>query len=216
MNLNKKLANIVVCVFALSACGGGVVKEVPPKPDVSGKYIFYLHGSAEESEGANEKYKSAVNAVASSSAIVVSEVRGDTDPVTYAKKIKEQVDKLVSKGVPPKNITISGFSKGAIIALASAGIIENEDVNYVLLAGCSDDLNSKYGVDPAKAIGRILSIYDADDEKFGSCYGIISESDKVKFKEIELESGKGHKLFRIPKEKFIEQWRDPLVEWAGA
>ena len=86
----------------------------------------------------------------------------------------------------------------------------------MLLAGCSDDLNSKYGVDPTKAIGRILSIYDADDEKFGSCYGTINESDKVKFKEIELESGKGHKLFRIPKEKFIEQWRDPLVEWAGA
>ena len=216
MNLNINLANIVVCVFTLSACGGGVVKEIPSNPDVSGKYIFYLHGSVEESEGTNEKYKSAVNAIASSSAIVVSDVRGDTDPVTYATKIKEQFDRLISKGVPPKNITISGYSKGAIIALASAGTIENEEVNYVLLAGCSDDLNSKYGVDPAKAIGRILSIYDTDDDKFGSCHGVISESDKVKLKEIELDSGKGHKLFRIPKDKFIKQWRDPLVEWAGA
>ena len=46
--------------------------------------------------------------------------------------------------------------------------------------------------------------------------GVINESDKVTLTEIELESGKGHKLFRIPKDKFIEQWRDPLIEWAGA
>jgi hypothetical protein len=216
MNLNKELVSIVVCVFILTACGGSIVKEVPPKPDTSGKYIFYLHGSVEESEGSTEKYKSAINAIASSSAIVISEVRGDTDPVIYAEKVKEQVNMLISKGVPPKNITISGFSKGAVIALASAGAIENTEVNYVFLAGCSDDLNSKYGIDPAKAVGRILSIYDVDDDKFESCYGSINESDKVKIHEIELESGKGHKLFRIPKDKFIEQWRDPLVDWAGA
>jgi hypothetical protein len=154
MNLNKELVSIVVCVFILTACGGSIVKEVPPKPDTSGKYIFYLHGSVEESEGSTEKYKSAINAIASSSAIVISEVRGDTDPVIYAEKVKEQVNMLISKGVPPKNITISGFSKGAVIALASAGAIENTEVNYVFLAGCSDDLNSKYGIDPAKAVGR--------------------------------------------------------------
>ena len=216
MKLDKKLVSVCLCVFTLSACGGAIVKEVPPKPDASGKYIFYLHGSVEETEGSTEKYTSALNAIASSSAIVISEVRGDTDPATYAEKVKEQVNMLISKGVSPKNITISGYSKGAVIALASAGTIKNPEVNYVLLAGCSGELNSKYDVDPAKAIGRILSIYDADDDKFGSCYGTITASDKVTFEEIELTSGKGHKLFRIPKDKFIQQWRDPLVEWAGA
>ena len=66
------------------------------------------------------------------------------------------------------------------------------------------------------AMGRILSIYDLEDEKFGSCAAILGGNKNVRFKEIELNTGKGHKLFRIPKEKFIEQWRDPLLEWAGA
>ena len=211
-----KLNIIIGCLFF--ACStllfaGDVISKAPSSPDTSEKYIFYMHGSVEEAEGSTEKYEAAVEAIAESSAIVISEVRDETDPNTYAEKLKIQVDGLISNGVPAKNISITGFSKGSIIALAAAGVILNPEVNYVLLAGCSDYLNGKYDVDPARAVGRILSIYDADDEKFGSCAGIVNSSDKVKFEEIELDSGKGHKLFRIPKEKFIEQWRDPLVDW---
>ena len=75
--------------------------------------------------------------------------------------------------------------------------------------------NEKYNVDPSKAAGRILSIYDSGDEKFESCDGTIKASTNVKFEETDLDSGKGHKVFRIPKEKFIEQWRDPLIEWVN-
>ncbi len=214
-----KLKITIGCLFF--ACStllfaGDVITEIPSNPDASEKYIFYMHGSVEEEEGSTYKYETAVEAIAESSAIVISEVREDTDPNTYAEKIKNQVNGLISKGIPAKNISITGFSKGSIIALAAAGVIQNPEVNYVLLAGCSDFLNEKYGVDPARAVGRILSIYDSDDEKFGSCSGILESSEKVKFEETELDSGKGHKLFRIPKEKFIEQWRDPLVDWAGA
>ena len=216
MKLNVMFTSFACSVLILSGCAGGVVSDVPSKPDVSGKYIFYLHGSTEETEGSTEKFKAAVNAIAASSATVIADVRGNTDPNTYAEKIKQQVDALIAQGVSPKNITVSGFSKGAIIALAASASVNKPEVNYVLLAGCSGELNAKYEVDPARAVGRILSIYDVDDDKFGSCSGIISESGQVKFKEIELETGKGHKLFRIPKDKFIEQWRHPLVEWAGA
>lgn len=214
MELKSVKIVIIVSSIILAACGGGVVREVPSKPDPGGKYIFYLHGSIEELEGATEKYRAALSAIASGSVTVISEVRGDTDPNTYAGKLKIQVNDLISQGVPAKNITISGYSKGAIIALASAGVIKNTEVNYVLLAGCSDELNSKYDVDPVKAVGRILSIYDVDDDKFGTCFGVINESKNLKFKEIELITGKGHKVFRITKDKFIEQWRDPLLEWA--
>ena len=202
-------------ILLLTACGGAIVKEIPQKPDRAGKYIFYLHGSVEESRGTTEKYHTALNAIASSSATVLSEVRGDTDPNTYAKKIKNQVDGLIANGVPAKNITISGFSKGSIITLAAAGVINRSDVNYVLLAGCSAELNEKYNVDPSRAIGRILSVYDSGDDKFGSCEGHLKLSSQLIFDEIDLDSGKGHKVFRIPKEKFIRLWRDPLVKWAG-
>lgn len=215
MKLKYILTFAVLCLFSISIYAGSVISDVPPEPDTDGIYIFYLHGSVEEEEGSTEKYETAVEAIAESSATVISEVRGDTDPNTYAEKLKSQVNILVSKGVPAKNITISGFSKGSIIALASAGAINNSDVNYVLLAGCSEYLNQKYGVDSTKAVGRILSIYDSGDEKFESCADIVKASDKLKFDETDLDSGKGHKVFRIPKEKFIELWRDPLVDWAG-
>lgn len=216
MKLKYHLLFFSILLLSANANAGSVVSEVPSSPDASEKYIFYLHGSVEESEGATEKYETAVEAIAESSATIISEVRGDTDPNAYSVKLKEQVEKLISKGVPPENITISGFSKGSIIALASAGTINNPKINYVLLAGCSEDLNEKYSVDPAKAVGRILSIYDSGDDKFESCDGVIKSSDKLIFEETDLDSGKGHKVFRIPKEKFIEQWRDPLTSWAGA
>jgi len=187
--------------------------DIPSSPDVSEKYVFYLHGSAEESDGDNEKYQTAVDAISSATDNIISEIRGETDPNTYAEKIKNQVNMLIAKGVPAKNISITGFSKGSIIALAAAGAINNPNINFVLLAGCSEELNEKYNVDASKAAGRILSIYDSGDEKFESCEETIKPSTKVKFEETDLDSGKGHKVFRIPKEKFIEQWRDPLVEW---
>ena len=215
MNLNNIIICIVLFLLSINTYAGSVVSVVPSNPEADEKYIFYLHGSVEEEEGSTEKYETAVEAIAESSATVISEVRDDTDPNIYAEKLKNQVGVLISKGVPAKNITISGFSKGSIIALASAGVINNSDINYVLLGGCSEYLNEKYGVDPTKAVGRILSIYDSGDEKFESCAGIIKASDKLKFDETDLDSGKGHKVFRIPKEKFIELWRDPLIDWAG-
>ena len=216
MKLNAIYSGLVYFTISLNLYAGSVVSGVPAEPDASEKYIFYLHGSAEENEGSTSKYETAVEAIAESSATVISAVRGETDPDAYAKKINSQLSQLIDKAVPAKNITISGFSKGSIIALSSAVVINNPEVNYVLLAGCSEFLNKKYSVDPTKAAGRILSIYDSGDDKFGSCNSMIKSSNKIKFEEIELDSGKGHKLFRIPKDKFIKQWRDPLVNWAGA
>jgi hypothetical protein len=216
MKLNIVMGCIVYFVFSIPVYAGKVISDIPENPDAATKYIFYVHGSVEEAEGSTEKYETAVEAIAESSATVISEVRGETEPNTYAEKLKGQVNSLIDKGVPAKNITVSGYSKGAIIALATAGTVQNADINYVLLAGCSESLNDKYSVDPKRAAGRVLSVFDSGDDKYGTCSGIVNKSDKVKFKEIELDTGKGHKLFRIPKEKFIEKWRDPLVEWAGA
>lgn len=216
MKLNIILISALNILLSTTAFAGDVVTSIPATPDSSEKYIFYLHGSVEENEGSTEKYESAVEAIAESDATVISEVRDDTDPLLYAVKLKTDVTALLKKGVPAENITISGFSKGSIIALATAGVINNPNINYVLLAGCSSFLNSKYKVDPSKAVGRILSIYDSEDEKFGTCGDIIKETENLRFEETELDSGKGHKVFRIPKEKFIEQWRDPLVDWADA
>lgn len=185
----------------------------PAEPNPNDKYLFYLHGSAEEEDGENEKYEAAIEAAGSGSAHVISEVRGDTDPNTYAAGLKKQIDHLLAKAVPAKNITVSGYSKGAVIALATAAVMQNPGINYVLLAGCSDELNDKYSITADNAVGRILAIYDSGDSKFGSCVGMIKTGNGTILEETELDSGKGHKLFRIPKEKFISQWRDPMLKW---
>lgn len=192
---------------------GDIISQAPSDPDTSGKYIFYLHGSAEEEDGETDKYTATVEAVAESDATIITEVRGDTDPNQYAEKIKSQVQLLMSKGVPAKNIYVSGFSKGAVIALASAGAINNPNINYILLAGCSEMLNEKYSIAPNKVVGRVFVIYDSGDEKYGSCEGTLTASDKLKLEETDIDSEKGHKVFRIAKEKFISQWRDPMLEW---
>jgi len=210
----KFLTSSLLCLFLFNpAYAGDIVSEAPADPDAASKYVFYLHGSVEEADGETEKYTAAVEAIAEGDATVITEVRGDTDPNSYATKIKSQVAHLLGKGVPAKNIYVSGFSKGAVITLAAAGTINNSNINYILLAGCSEFLNEKYSVDPAKAVGRIFVIYDSEDEKYGSCDGTLTESDKLKLEETELDSGKGHKVFRVPKEKFISQWRDPMLEW---
>ena len=213
-----KIITTAILVFFLNASlyAGDIINKPSTSLDADNKYIFYLHGSAEEEEGETDKYTTTVEAIADSSATVITEVRGATDPNTYAQKIKAQVSDLISKGVPAENITVSGFSKGSIITLAVANIMNNPKINYVLLAGCSSELNEKYNVETNNLSGRILSIYDSGDEKFESCDGIITSSDKVKFEETDLDSGKGHKVFRIPKDKFINQWREPLIDWAGA
>ena len=213
--LKSKL--LISCLFysisTSMSYAGDVVSEVPASLEASAKYVFYLHGSAEEEDGETDKYTAAVEAVAESDATIITEVRGDTAPNQYAEKIKSQVQLLMSKGVPAKNIYVSGFSKGAVIALASAGAINNPNINYILLAGCSEMLNEKYSIAPNKAVGRVFVIYDSGDEKYGSCESTLTASDKLKLEETDIDSGKGHKVFRIAKEKFISQWRDPMLEW---
>lgn len=216
MKLYTIFIGILGFAFSINTYADSVITRIPANPDNSTKYIFYLHGSVEENEGSTEKHETAIEAIADSDAMVIAEVRDDIDPIAYSKKLNLNVKTLLDKGVPASNITISGFSKGAIIALASASEIQNPNINYVLLAGCSTFLNNKYKVNVTDVKGRILSIYDSSDEKFGSCEGVITSSDNLRFEEIEIDSGKGHKLFRIPKEKFIEQWRDPLIDWADA
>lgn len=216
--MGKLSTMVLILLFALSsnhqAFADNILSDIPETVDLKKRYIFYLHGSAEEEDDDTEKYEAAVEAIAGGKNIVISEVRGDTDPIEYAEQLSKQVAKLLKLGVAKRNITISGFSKGAIIALAAAATIQDPEIKYVLLAGCSEYLNDKYGVDPSKAKGRILAIYDSGDEKFGSCKDIIKKSDGLLLKEKKLNSGKGHALFRIPKDKFIDQWRYPLVRWA--
>ena len=61
---------------------------------------------------------------------VISEVRSSgTRPRNYADKIKSQIAKLLAGDVAPQRITVAGHLKGGSIALHTAAIAQNPELN---------------------------------------------------------------------------------------
>jgi hypothetical protein len=206
-------------VIAKTAVAGEIFSEVPESPDLSQKYVFYLHGSGIEKQGvfgASENYREILKALASQGVKVISEAREEgTKFHAYGAKIARDVRKLVKAGVPMRNITVAGYSKGGRIALRTAAILSEPEVNYVILAGClashknwHEKFVRKYAEDLQ---GHILSIYDEDDNDFSSCEPYFSVADgEVEKKELRLSTGLGHQLFHSP----TAVWLEPLVNWS--
>jgi len=143
--------------------------------------------------------------------IVISEARGnDTKVKRYAKNIASQVSTLIEGGVPGRNITVAGFSKGGKITLVTSSRVGNESINYVVLAGCirkTKKFINKFSLDLK---GRVLSIVDYNDDTFSSCEDMFnSSSGGLKHKEIILKEGSGHGVFYTPNDK----WIGPMIDW---
>lgn len=136
---------------------------------------------------------------------------GDANVQAYAAKVAEHVQCLIGKGVAAEDITVSGYSLGAMTTLVTAGLTANPKVNYVLLAGCPTNPNVPISIDYTKVNGRVLAIVESADDKFGSCAGRLPNT--AEFKEITLNSGEGHKLFRLTDESSMNLWKAPLVQW---
>jgi len=136
----------------------------------------------------------------------------DEQVQAYAAKIAQYVQGLLAKGTSPEDITVSGYSLGSMTTLVASGLIANPKVNYVLLAGCPVSVNIRVTIDYTKVRGRVLSIVDSKDDKFGSCVGRLPSD--ATFKEITLNSGEGHKVFRLTDESNLKLWKAPLEAWA--
>ncbi len=188
----------------------------------SDKYLFYVHGCCVKS-GSDPKvadYEAIVQKLKDSGFNVEYQLRtadvGDNDAAVheYAGQIADKVNALLTKGVPPKNITVAGYSLGSMTAMVTAGLIANPDVNIVLLAGCPTGASIKVSIDYSRVKGRVLSINDKGDEKFGSCEGKFPE---VKtFKGVVIDSGKGHMVYRLPQDNFMSMWMNPMMGWVNA
>ena len=184
------------------------------------KHLIYMQGCCvQKANGAAAKdYQAIVQTLRDAGFNVFFELRtaDETDnegqAQAYAEKIAQYVQGLLAKGVAPEDITVSGFSLGSRTTLVAAGLIAHPKVNYVLLAGCPANANIRVAINYSQVKGRILSIYDGLDDKFGSCEGLLPK--ETTFKEIKLESGKGHKLFRLSDEASIASWKIPLEQWA--
>jgi len=182
------------------------------------KHIFYLHGMIIEIQGVNAvsetfgeyRYNDIIEALKNTGATVHHEVRTQkTDFNTFCKKISSQIDSLIVNHVDPKDITVIGASKGAMMSMTISSINKNP-INYVLLGANSDRLEkqSNYNLH-----GRILGIYEKSDTVAGKDYQFwIDKSTEVeKFVQLEINTGLSHGFLYRP----IDAWMQPTKEWMG-
>lgn len=227
------LVGVILLPLALAgssraAAAGEIHPDLPEAVDPARRHLLYLHGAWIEQGGlellhpthGRYEYQAIVRALEESGFVVISEVRkGETDAEAYAKKVASQVRRLLEQGVPPSQVTVMGHSKGGMIALLAASELQEEKLNFVILAGCGRR-GSAFGRSferfleerAARLRGRFLSIYDASDEVAGSCREAFERAAVAESAEVVLETGLGHALFWSSR----AVWIDEAVEWAEA
>lgn len=209
----KSLITLFLSIWPISL-SAETVKSIDEIPLSSGaSYVFFYHGAIAEGTQKNpvsEKYgeydfSGLKQALDSEDYYLIADIREKNISVkAHAEKLAEAVSGLLHKGIPAENISLVGFSRGGGIVATAAGLIDNKDIRYVLLASCPRAVSWP----PFR--GRLLSLYEKDDSLAGSCAFVTEGTPKVdEFKEIELESGLGHGEFYRPQER----WLEPVQNW---
>jgi predicted esterase len=214
------LVMIIVFTVTISMfAAGSVHKDVPSTIDVNSKYLFYMHGMIINLGGSRTStynYSNILNELAKRGFIVIGEERDQVRIDIYAKKISEQVRKLLAAGVPAKNITVAGHSQGGMITMLVMSMLDNPDIAYVNFAGCGKEGSGFEGYlqfarnRASMARGHLLSAYTHDDKIAGSCKPALDKMTKAVVMERVLEINGGHELFFNPK----AEWLDILQEWS--
>ena len=199
-----------------SSTPGTIQSSLPENINTQDRYLFYLHGKIIEIEGTDAvspqfgtyEFAEILQYLADAGYEVIGEVRtSPTDVTDYAGHVAEQVRDLLRQGVPDRNITIVGFSKGAGISILISTMLHNPDLNFALLAICGEEITSSSGLDLS---GRILSLYENSDPYGSSCEQLVERSSGVTdFTEIAFNTGKSHGAFYTAD----PAWLDPLISW---
>ena len=153
-------------------------------------------------------YPAILEKLADLDAVVISEHRkAKSSPTKHAEKLKNQVTTLIEMGVPERNITLIGFSRGGYITALASNAIKKADVNYVILAACTKSLSQDEDI---VLTGHVLSIHESSDS-VGSCHEVIKRNPNAvsSFKEIEISTGLEHGAFYRP----IEAWLSLVRSW---
>ena len=195
---------------------GTVEASLPTTPDPAGYYLFYLHGRIIETQGRRPthpefgvyEFDSILQTFADSGLTVISEARPpETGISSYAAKIVADVRTLLEAGVPQGHISIVGFSKGGIIAVAVSSLLQEPGVRFVLLAACSEFV---FDAPEYEVSGRVLSVYEASDEFGVSCEPLFVRSSTTSESEVEINTGLRHGAFYAPR----SEWVGPVTTWS--
>ena len=135
----------------------------------------------------------------------------DAELEASAQAVAGEVKELLDAGTAPGDIIVAGYSLGSVIAMYSASRIKNPNVKFVLLAGCPVHAPRAFNIDYGNLQGNFLSIVDKNDNKFGSCGSNLSAASG--FREVTVNTGSGHKGFRLPTSRAMDAWKKPMMEW---
>ncbi len=188
--------------------------------DTKNDYLFFIHnrfleenpdGALEKNYNVRAEYGEILQSFREDGFIVFSEKRQPkTNATEYAKKIVQQIDSLISKGIEPKHITIAGTSKGGYIAQYVSTFAKNPDLNFVFIGSFQNTDIEEYPM--INFCGNILTIYEKSDV-FGVSAIRRKETSHLKinrFKEIELNTGLKHGFLFIAS----DEWIRPCKMWA--
>ena len=206
----KILASIVFIIFFCQEALAGV--------DVAKKHVFYLHGAIIEKGDPKPihpqyglyDYPAIVSALSAFDFHLISEQRDvNTDYLSYAQKVSNQVNDLIAKGVHAHDITVIGFSKGAMITAIASSLLKNDDINFAIMATCGEWYDSEEFLKELRLRGHIFSIYEESDLA-GSCQGLVNRVPAPSsFTEVSINTGKEHGAFFLPR----NEWINPVASW---
>ncbi len=193
----------------------------PVSIDPTKRYMCYLHGRIIEDQGipavsseyGTYEYEAILEKLAGYGFTLISEQRQkNTDGMKYAERVAGQVTELLDAGVPAKNITVVGASKGGSITIAISDMLANQGLNYVLMGTCDSETAQLYQQKNIYLYGNVLTIRDTVDELSGSCKELFmfSVGKIARHEELVLNIGAGHGILYKP----LDEWVLPAVQWA--
>lgn len=140
--------------------------------------------------------------------VVISEAREQSSELEpHARTISRHIERLLTDGVPPQQITIVGASQGAWIAMLVSTQLKNQNLSFVLLGSCAADDGLLKVVD---LHGKVLFISERTDLP-GSCERFRADATGLsKYKFLEINTGQKHGFLFRP----IDEWVLPTIAWA--
>src|SRR5436190_1868154 len=172
------------------AMAGQVLSDLPSQIDPRARYLIFIQGPA-----AGEPV---ANAFALRGFDVVTERRKpNPDPFDLARKASAQVRKLREAGVLSPRISIMGFDQGGAAALVASVLLADQDLSYVVLAGCGlDERFTRFANQLADQMtGRILHLWEKTDQQAESCQLAFAKAKLLDSDEKLLSNGGGHEMF---------------------
>jgi S-formylglutathione hydrolase FrmB len=206
----------VIDAVAASAPANIPNSEMPAKIDPAKNYLFYFQPGFVDRSGpvvATKAYGTydmweIIRGLQSRGFTVIAGLHEkDNYARTEATRIAPKVKQLLAAGVPSDHITLSGYSKGGVIALMAAEEVADARVNVVAMGICSTKFRPDEVAEIAKIhfAGRIMVMHDSAEETNDVCKALPSSLTRR-----ELTSGLGIGTYFSPR----REWIDPLVEWA--